>query len=83
MTEQYVRTQVLLDAPTRAALLLVAQQEDRSLSDVVREMLKEQLRQRAKAEMRAAAQSLRAVYESDKELTAFFALDGDDFYAER
>jgi len=83
MSEQYIRTQVLLDAETRAALLRVAHREERSLSDVVREMLQAQLRQRMKEEMEAAAQALLADYESDKELSAFFVLDGEDFYAER
>jgi len=83
MSEQYIRTQVLLDAETRAALLRVAHREERSLSDVVREMLQAQLRQRMKEEMEAAAQALLADYESDKELTAFSVLDGEDFHAER
>lgn len=83
MSEQYVRTQVLLDPATRAALLKVALLEERSFSDVVREMLQAQLRQKEAKEMEAAALALLADYQSDAELTAFSALDGDDFDAER
>lgn len=81
MTTQYVRTQILLDPETRARLDDVARREDRSVSDLVREMLQEQLRLRARQQMAEAAHALRADYETDPELTAFSALDGDDLHA--
>lgn len=81
MTAQYVRTQILLDPQTRERLDRVARQEDRSLSDLVRELLQEQLKQRMRREMAAAAEALRADYETDAELTAFVALDGEDVHA--
>ena len=81
MSTQYVRTQVLLDPETRTRLDEIAQHEERSLSEVVREMLREQLRLRRQLQMAAAAQALLHDYQTDEELTAFRALDGEDFHA--
>lgn len=81
MGTQYVRTQILLDPETRAKLDQTARREERSLSDLVREMLDEQLRIRARQEMAEAARALLSDYETDEELTAFTALDGEEFHA--
>jgi hypothetical protein len=78
MTAQYIRTQVLLDPETRIRLDEVARQQKRSLSDLVRELLKEQLRLHTRGQMMETARLLRADYETDEELTAFVALDGGD-----
>jgi hypothetical protein len=76
---RYQRTQVLLEPGQHDQLDRIAKREHRSLSDVVREMLHAQLTERKRREMTSAAQALLADYESDKELTAFIALDGEDF----
>ena len=81
MTSQYVRTQLLLRPETRAELSDIARREERSLSDVVREMIRRELADRRKREMAKAAQVLLSDYQTDEELTAFTALDGDDVYA--
>jgi len=81
MSTQYVRTQILLDSETRARLDKIAHLEERSLSDVVREMLREQLRVQRQQKMAAAAQVLLNDYQTDEELTAFLALDGEDIHA--
>jgi hypothetical protein len=81
MTARYIRTQVLLDPETRIRLDEMARQQERSLSDLVRELLKEQLRLHTRCQMMEAARLLREDYETDEELTAFVALDGDDTYA--
>lgn len=75
---RFDRTQILLDPTQRKQLLHIARAEKRSLSDVVREMINTQLAERKRQEMTAAAQALLPDYQSDKELTAFTALDGED-----
>lgn len=75
------RTQVLLEAEQHKILTEIARQERRSLSDVLREMVDKQLAERQRGRLAAAAQALLADYQTDPELTAFQALDGDDFHA--
>jgi predicted CopG family antitoxin len=76
-----LRTQILLEPEQHEALVKIARQEKRSLSDVVREMLDRQLVERRKQALADAAQALLSDYTQDSELTAFTALDGDDFHA--
>jgi predicted DNA-binding protein len=76
------RTQILLEPEQHKALAEIARREKRSLSDIVREMLEKQLQARKKEELACAAQALLADYQGDLELTAFTALDGEDFDAQ-
>jgi hypothetical protein len=78
MAARFIRTRVLLDPETRIRLDEMARQQKRSLSELVRELLKEQLRLHTRCQMMEAARLLREDYETDEELTAFVALDGDD-----
>jgi hypothetical protein len=75
------RTQILLQPEQHKQLTEIARREKRSLSDVVREMVDDQLAKRKQAELAFAAQALLADYENDKDLTAFQALDSEDFHA--
>lgn len=75
------RTQILLESEQHKLLTEIARREKRSLSDVVREMVDDQLSKRKQAELAYAAQALLADYENDKDLTEFQALDGEDFHA--
>lgn len=75
------RTQILLDPEQHKDLVEIARQERRSLSDVVRQMLQEQLEALKQKKLEQAARALLADYEADLELTAFSALDQDDFHA--
>jgi predicted CopG family antitoxin len=75
------RTQILLEQEQHKALKAIARQENRSLSDVVREMLQKQLEERKKMELTKAAKALLPDYQGDSELTAFTALDAEDFHA--
>ena len=75
------RTQILLEEEQHKILADIARQEKRSVSDVVREMLDQQIAQRNQLELAAAAQALLQDYLRDPELTAFSALDGEDFHA--
>jgi predicted CopG family antitoxin len=75
-TARFDRTQILLEPAQRRKLTRIANLEKRSLSDVVREMIDAQLVSRKRQEMAMAAQALLPDYQTDKELTAFTALDG-------
>lgn len=75
------RTQILLEPEQHKFLTEIARQEKRSLSDILREMVDKQIAERKQMALAAAAQALLVDYQTDLELTAFHALDGDDFYA--
>lgn len=81
MNRPVYRAQILLEPEQHKALVRIAHQEKRSLSDVVREMLDQQLAEHRKQELAAAAQALLQDYIQDKELTSFTALDSEDFHA--
>ena len=75
------RTQILLEPEQHKILTEIARQEKRSLSDVLREMVDKQISERKQIALAAAARALLPDYQTDPELTAFRALDGDDFHA--
>jgi metal-responsive CopG/Arc/MetJ family transcriptional regulator len=75
------RVQILLDSEQKRMLNKIAKQEKQNFSELVRNMLEEQIEQHQKAQLAKAARALLADYEKDEELTAFTALDGDDFHA--
>ncbi len=76
------RTQILLEKGQHQILALIAEEEKRSLSEVVREMIARELRYRQRRQMLLAARELQADYTSDPNLTAFTAIDSDDFLFE-
>ena len=76
------RTQILLEKEQHQILTLIAEEEKRSLSEVVREMIGRELRYRQRRQMLLAARELQADYTADPNLTQFIALDGDDFLFE-
>ena len=76
------RTQILLGKSQHEMLTQIAQEESRSLSDVVREMIERELRYHQRRQMWLAARELQSDYSTDSELTAFTDLDGDDFIFE-
>jgi predicted DNA-binding ribbon-helix-helix protein len=73
------RTQVLLEKSQHETLTQIAKEENRSLSEIVREMIERELRYRQRRQMMLAARELQADYNTDPELTAFTALDSEDF----
>jgi predicted CopG family antitoxin len=75
------RTQILLDPDLHEKLKRLAQQERRSLSDLIREMLSRNIAERQRLTLVAAARALLDDYQTDPELTAFAALDGEEFNA--
>ncbi len=82
MGESLKRTQVMLEQEQHKALKEIARQEGRSMSDVVREFIGTQLRERKTQQLEKAAQLLLRDYLEDDELTAFTALDAETFHEE-
>ena len=76
------RAQILLEKSQHESISRIANEEKRSLSDVVREMLSRELLYRERRKLQLAARELQAEYRTNAELTAFAALDGDDFLFE-
>ena len=74
-----LRTQILLEPRTHERITKIAQSEEQSFSSVVRETLELGLRERKRQELEEAARALLHEYETNPELTAFTALDGEDF----
>ena len=72
-----IRTQIILEEAQHEALLQIARQEKRSLSNLVRALLAEQLCIREQRQLAQAAELLRQDYLTDSELTAFTVLDGE------
>lgn len=73
------RAQILLEKSQHETLTQIAQEESRSLSEIVREMIDRELRYRQRRQMMLAARELQADYNTDPALTEFSALDSDDF----
>jgi predicted DNA-binding ribbon-helix-helix protein len=76
-----VRTQILLEPEQHHTLTEIARQENRSLSDLIRELVDERIAESKAQALAAAAQQLLDDYREDAELTALTALDGEDFHA--
>ena len=75
------RVQILLDPEQKRILKKIAKQEKRNFSELVRKLLDEQIEIHRRSQLTAAAQALLDDYKTDKELTAFSTLDGEDFHA--
>jgi len=71
----------MLEPEQKQTLKKIADQEEISFSELVREMLDEQIAKHQKSRLAAAAQALLIDYTTDVELLAFTAFDGEDFYA--
>ncbi len=76
------RTQISLEPEQHKALTEIARRERRSLADVIRQMIDEQIQARQQRALEQAARALLADYQADPELTAFTVLDGQDFHAQ-
>lgn len=75
------RAQIILEEEQHTALAEIAQQEGRSISEIVREMVRTGLLARQRQQIKRAVRELQSDYRTDDELTAFTALDGEDFHA--
>ncbi|NPV86276.1 MAG: hypothetical protein HPY45_09750 [Anaerolineae bacterium] len=75
----FERVQIILERDQRREIARIAREEKRSISEVTRGLLKLALRERQRRQMEIAAQILEQDYQSDPELTAFTAMDGEDW----
>ncbi|MDL1911174.1 hypothetical protein FBQ81_10910 [Chloroflexi bacterium CFX6] len=76
------KIQILLEKSQRQILAMIAEEENRSISEIVREMIERELRFRQRRQTLLAARELQADYAADPDLTEFTALDADDFIFE-
>ena len=76
------RTQILLEKGQHQILALIAEEEKRSLSEIVREMIERELRYRQRRQMLLAARELQADYNTDPKLIQFTSIDSDNFLFE-
>ena len=72
------RIQILLEPMDRNALERLAQETHTSMSNIVRDLLRERVKQQRRNNMRKAAEMMANAYRTDPELTALTALDGED-----
>lgn len=75
------RTQIMLEDEKKQILKKIAEIENRSFSDLVREMLDDQIERYKKSKLADAAQALLHDYKTDEDLLAFTSLDSEDFHA--
>lgn len=73
------RAQILLEKSQHETLTQIAQEESRSLSEIVREMIDRELRYRLRRQMMLSARELQADYDTNPNLNEFNTLDSDDF----
>lgn len=76
------RAQILLKKSQHDILTEIARQENRSLSEIVRELLEQALTARQRRQMSLAAHELQAEYRTNPALAEFTALDTEDFFFE-
>ncbi len=76
------KAQILLEKSQLEALTQIAEEESRSLSEVVREMIDRELRYRQRRQMILAAREFLTDYSTDPALIGFTILDSDKFLFE-
>lgn len=74
-----LRTNIYIEERQHRELLALAGPEPRKVASIIREMIDEGIQARKRRQWEQAAQLMANEYASDKELTAFTALDGEDF----
>jgi len=73
------RMNVLMTEDLVECLSITAQSRGMTVSAFVRHAVERECQRSREDSIAAAAEALAPLYESDKELTAFSALDGEDF----
>ena len=75
------RVQILLDEKQQNYLTRVSKKSGKSVSALPRALVEEKMRGAKEGRLRRAASELRAVYQTDAELTSFTQLDSEDWDA--
>ncbi len=78
---QLIHSLILIEPEQHKVLVEIARREKRSLSDLVREMIDQQLKERKRKSLEVAAEALLDDYQNDTDLSGFKTLDGEDFHA--
>jgi predicted CopG family antitoxin len=73
------RVNIMLREEQREYLAELAEQENKSLSEIIRQLVDEKRQANQSIRLQTAAEALADDYRSNEELTAFNALDGEDF----
>jgi len=79
--EKLRRLQVLLNDEQEKYLARVSKKSGKSVSALIRDLVREKMAGAKEARLHQAARELRAVYAADDDLTPFTALDSEDWYA--
>ncbi len=74
------RIQILLEPIERQALEQLAGEANTSMSNIVRGLLRERVKEHRRAKLRQAAQIMADEYRSNPDLTVFSALDDEEFF---
>jgi hypothetical protein len=72
------RFNIILDEPTQEYLIAAARERNISASELIRELINGMKQKESQRSLREAALSLYDAYTTDKELTEFTSLDGED-----
>lgn len=76
------RIQILLEPWDRQELEKLAQEANTSMSGIIRELIRDYVSRQKKLKLRRAAELMENEYRVDPDLTAFSALDSEDFIDE-
>ena len=79
--ENLRRLQILLDEDQEKYLARVSKKSGKSVSALLRELVREKMRAAKEARLRITARELRATYSADDDLTTFTDLDAEDWHA--
>jgi predicted transcriptional regulator len=71
----------MLDPEQQKQLAAIAKRENTSVSKILREIIDQEIKRRKREQLTKAAKLALQDYTEDSDLTAFTALDGDDFHA--
>jgi predicted DNA-binding ribbon-helix-helix protein len=74
-----LRTNIFIEERQHQQIKEMAERENQNFSSMLREILDEGVRARKRRQLEKAAEIMASEYTTDKELTAFMALDGEDF----
>ena len=76
------RIQVLLDPWDRQELEKLAKEANMSMSGIIRDLIRDHVSRQKRLKLRRAAGLMKNEYRVDDDLTAFSALDSEDFIDE-
>ncbi len=80
MDQPLYRTHILLNSEYHQTLATIAAHEQRSISDLVSEIVHQNLVERRKKALEHGARALISDYHHNPELTVFTTLDSESFY---